>query len=123
LLSCDWSWLSQSDANHGAEKLTAEILKIGTQFIPRRHLYERKSTHPWINEEVVRAVRDKLAAQGTTMEADLTKRCSACIMGAYGKHVARERKQLQELPKGAKAWWSRSRRLMQNKMLFRACLP
>ena len=38
-------------------------------------------------------------------------------MEVYGKHVARERMKLQDMPKGAKAWWSKSRRLMQKKGL------
>ena len=42
-------------------------------------------------------------------------RCSAVIMEEYGKYVAREREQLLQLPRGAKAWWSRSRKLMQRK--------
>jgi hypothetical protein len=38
-------------------------------------------------------------------------------MEEYGKHVARERMKLHDMPKGAKAWWSKSRRLMQKKRL------
>ena len=36
-------------------------------------------------------------------------------MEEYGKFVARERSSLRDLPRGAKAWWSRSRRLLQTK--------
>ena len=36
-------------------------------------------------------------------------------MEEYCAYVARERSHLQDLPKGAKSWWSRSRRLMQRK--------
>jgi hypothetical protein len=36
-------------------------------------------------------------------------------MEEYGKYVARERRNLQDLPKGAKAWWTRSKRLMQKR--------
>jgi hypothetical protein len=76
---------------------------------------ERKSTHPWINDKVLELVRSKLAAEGTDEETECMKRCSACIMEEYGKHVAKERLQLQAMPKGAKVWWNKSRRLMQKK--------
>ena len=59
--------------------------------------------------------RSKLAAEGTDEETECMKRCSACIIEEYGKYVAKERMQLQAMPKGAKAWWSKSRRLMQKK--------
>ena len=115
LLCQDWSWLARTDPNTGAERLTACILGLAEFFIPQRLLEERKSTHPWINDKVLELVRSKLAAEGTDEETECMKRCSACIMEEYGKHVAKERKQLQAMPKGAKAWWSKSRRLMQKK--------
>ena len=111
----DWSWISFLDADNGAEQLTHTILKIAEIYIPRRWLYERKSTHPWINERVLHIVREKIAAQGKHQEDECRKRCSAIIIEEYGKYVARERNCLRELPKGAKAWWCRSRRLMQKK--------
>ena len=36
-------------------------------------------------------------------------------MEEYGRYVVRERSNLQDLPRGAKVWWSKSRRLMQKK--------
>ena len=95
--------------------MTSYILAAAEQFIPRRVLYERKTTHPWINENVLRVAREKVAAQGTAWEDELRKRCSQVIMEEYGKYIARERLNLQKQPRGAKAWWNKSRRLMQRK--------
>ena len=64
---------------------------------------------------VLRVVREKHDAQGTAFEDSCRKRCSDCIMEEYGKYEARERLNLQSLPAGAKAWWNRSKRLMQKK--------
>ena len=36
-------------------------------------------------------------------------------MKEYGKYIARESIKLKSLPRGAKAWWSKSRRLKQRK--------
>ena len=90
MFSEDWSWRSGVDANIGAEQFTARVLELAGQFIPKRCLHERKSTHPWINETVLRAVREKLAAQGTDLERErqARKHCSACIMEEYCKYVA-----------------------------------
>ena len=75
----------------------------------------RKSTHPWINDKVLQLVREKMAAEGTAKIEECRKRCSACIMEEYGKYIIKEKRSLQDMPKGAKAWWSRSRRLIQKK--------
>ena len=84
LVSQDWLWLSAVDANIGAEKLTAHILSLAEFYIPRRWMNERKSTHPWINDKVMRLVQEKLAAEGTDAEAASRKRCSTCIVEEYG---------------------------------------
>ena len=60
LLLEDWTWLTHTDANTGAERLTAYILDLAGRFIPRRCLHERKSTHPWINDKVLQLVREKM---------------------------------------------------------------
>ena len=65
LASQDWAWLSTVDSNEGAERLTSSILELAGQFIPRRRLQERKSTHPWINERVLQQVRKKMADEGS----------------------------------------------------------
>ena len=52
----DWTWLTHTDANTGADRLTAYILDLASRFIPRRCLHERKSTHSWINEKVLQLV-------------------------------------------------------------------
>jgi len=102
LLCQDWSWLARTDPNTGAERLTVCILGLAEFFIQKRLLKERKSTHPWINDKVLELVRSKLAAEGTDEETECMKRCSACIMEEYGKHVAKERLQLQAMPKRCK---------------------
>ena len=76
---------------------------------------ERKSTHPRFNERILHLVQQKLAAVGPEAELECRKRCSAGIMEEYGKFVMKERSHLQSMPKGAKGWWSRSKRLMQRK--------
>ena len=103
------------EANTGAQRLTDHILRLAEFFIPRRWMNERKSTHPWINERILHLVQEKLAAVGPEAELECRKRCSAGIMEEYGKFVMKERSHLQSMPKGAKGWWSRSKRLMQRK--------
>ena len=60
-------------------------------------------------------VAAKRASEGTAFEQQRRDECSAGILEEFGKYVAKERSQLQSLPRGVKLWWSKARRLMQRK--------
>jgi hypothetical protein len=64
---------------------------------------------------VVKLVEAKHAAEGTPAEEEYNKRCSAGIVEEYCKYVSREREALQEMRPGAKGWWAKCRRLLQQK--------
>ena len=72
-----WSQLLNVDANSGAQRLTQAILELAAYYIPQRILRERKSTHPWITEAVLKKVLDKRAAEGTEKEQECRKKCSS----------------------------------------------
>ena len=42
-------------------------------------------------------------------------KCSSCIVDEYYKSIRKERAGLQDMPRGAKGWWRKSKRLMQKK--------
>jgi hypothetical protein len=111
----DWSQLDGMNVHDGAQFVTATVLFIAEQFIPKRTLREHKATHPWVNNRVLELVAAKRAAEGTAREEECRKACSAAIMDEYGKYVARERSELQAMRRGLKQWWSKARRLMQRK--------
>ena len=68
LSKMDWSWLESTDPNSGAQQLTDLILDCARHHIPQRTLREHKSTHPWVNERVIKLVEAKRAAEGTDQE-------------------------------------------------------
>ena len=98
----DWSWLQQADPSTGAQKLTDMILSISSKFITKSDLRERKTTHPWVGQQVLELVREKKEAEGSNRERECRDRCSAGIMEEYGKYFARERTVLQNMPQGKK---------------------
>ena len=115
LCAHDWSRLSQVSACEGASILTETILSMASNYIPKRFLQERKSTHPWLNDRAMRAVAAKQAARGTDRELEEQANCSACILEEYNKYVDRERERLKSSKQDSKAWWARTRRLLQQK--------
>jgi hypothetical protein len=103
------------DANAAAVMVTETILGYSKKFIPQRLISERKSTHPWLNDRVIKLVAAKRASEGTDFERQRRDECSAGILEEFGKYAAKERNHLSSLPRGAKLWWSIARRLMQRK--------
>ena len=63
----------------------------------------------------LRLVREKTASEGIAKVEECRKRCSACMIEDHGKYITKEKRYLQDMAKGVKAWWSRSRCLMQKK--------
>ena len=57
----------------------------------------------------------KRAAEATNTEQECRITCSSCIVDEYYKYIRKERAGLQDMPRGAKGWWRKSRRLMQTK--------
>jgi hypothetical protein len=111
----NWTWLHAAHADAAASGLTAKILTLAQKYIPKRILFEKKSTHPWVNGRVLHLVQRKKEAEGTVNENEVRDQCSKGILEEYGKYVQRERAQLQKQRSGYKSWWSMSRRLLQKK--------
>ena len=64
---------------------------------------------------MVKLVETKRAAEGTPAEEEYKKWCSTGIVEEYGMYVSRQREALQEMRPGAKGWWAKCRRLLQQK--------
>ena len=113
LASHDWSALHSLDAHSAAQLVTDGLFNSARKFTPQRTICERKSTHPWLNDRVmIELVATRWAAEGTELENQKMIECSAGILEEYGKYVVKVRGELQALPRGAKKWWSKARRLM-----------
>ena len=72
--------------------------------IPRKTVRAKKSTHPWLTDEVMKLVAQKQLAEGTEGERAAREKCSAGIVEQYHKYIARERRQLQTMRGASKAW-------------------
>ena len=85
LQSEDWSSLSSKDPDEGARHLSETLLQHASCCTKKKHVIERKSTHPWLNDAVQRAVRDKRDAEGTSAEKEKAKDCSSVVMQEYDR--------------------------------------
>ncbi len=111
LSESDWSFIDADATDEAAAQLTGDILRMAQECIPRRKLCDKKSTHPWLTDNVVELVRAKNAAVGTEFEREAAEACSAGILQEHEAYVKRTKSELSELPRGSKAWWSKSREL------------
>ena len=103
------------DPDEAAEFFKANFLEIAEKCIPRAPKKFRKSTHPWLTNAGVEAVREKLAAQGQEDERDKAEQCSRILMGEFNEHVSRSRGKLADDKGSPKKWWVQARQLMQSR--------
>ena len=60
--------------------MTDTLLNLAEDNIPRRSVTIHKSTHPWLTERGEEAVRRKHVAQGSAVEAEAARECSAILL-------------------------------------------
>ena len=102
-------------ADKAAETLQNEILAAAKEFVPSKILKETKSTHPRINERVMKLVRLKHNAENTTQAGVAREACSRGLKEEFEKYVSREKEALQKAPKATKGWWTKSGRLLRQR--------
>ena len=76
----DWALLEVCDPDIGAQYINDAILAAAKQCIPTKVLHQRKSTHPWLTEDIQEMVRAKQSAEGTPEERAAAERCSGAIL-------------------------------------------
>ena len=107
LAETDWGFLETSGPHAGAKRINDIIFEAAERCIPKKTLHERKSTHPWLTDKVEELVRTKQAAEGTPDERTAAEMCSKSILEEYHAYVKKSATQLQQMPPGNKAWWSK----------------
>ena len=91
------------------------ILALAASHIPKRNLSVQKSTHPWLNRDLVALVAAKRAAAGTPDYERAVLACSSGIMAEYSLYNARARQRLLDTKRGSKHWWNISRELLSQR--------
>ena len=112
----NWTCLENMHPEKGAQWLTTTILKHMANSFACKEITVRKSSHPWLNSRVERAVQDKTQA-APDERAAATRKCSAVIKEEHDLWLARSRAQLANMPSGSKQWWKRSRQVAMQKEL------
>ena len=90
----DWTPMDALDVDSAERffhRLTFAILR---HHVRERELCERKSTHPWLNERCVEAIRAKNASAGPEAFAARTNECNAIIFAKFTQHIVRMRDKL-----------------------------
>jgi hypothetical protein len=92
----DCSYMTGQDASQAARHITKMIFGAASKHIPQRMLHSKKSSHPWLTDDLAQIVAEKRAAEGTPAYEDAVKACSAAIMGGYNNYVAGAKEKLRD---------------------------
>ena len=110
-----WEEMTEMNASDAADFLGKTIQESAEHCIPRRELRERKSTHPWLTAETEILVQEKNDAEGTPSEREAAEKCSAGILAGFLEYTRRCAEKLRGLLPSSKAWWAKSRQLLDLK--------
>ena len=111
----DWNCMTAMDPDAASMYLANRISDAAELCVPKKQIREKKSTHPWLTSEIEDRAEAKRAAEGTPKEREAAEACSAGILKQYVEFTKDSARKLSEMPAGSKGWWSKTRRLMDNK--------
>ncbi len=111
----EWDCMNAMGPDEASGYLSKTILDAAELCIPRKTFFDKKSTHPWLTDEVEDLVEAKRTAEGTPSEREAAEACSAGILSSFVEFTKTCADKLRQLLPGSKGWWSKSRQLMDNK--------
>ena len=111
----DWTFIRNTSPHDGVKRLTNVVLESAKLCIRKKRIKETKSTHPWLNDRVLRAVETKRQATGTQEERQKAAECSSIILEEYMAWGDNMKNELRGMPPVAKAWWATERQLQLQK--------
>ena len=116
----NWDWIDHISSTEGAGRLTRFILEVAAAYIPNEEVYERKSSHPWINDRCRRAVAKKHASAGQQNFQTVAVECSRILLEEHQLYIKRLRTKLLRTKTSSKMFWKIGNRLL-NKMHIGTC--
>ena len=103
------------EPDEGSRHLSETLLQHSGNCIQKKCVVEKKTTHPWLNDVVLRAVTEKRDAEGMASEIEKAKMCSQVVMQEYNNWVTKVHKDLTDMKPGSKSWWKFERQLQLQK--------
>ena len=96
-----------------SDSFTGQLSRSYAKHVPERELFEHKSTHPWLNERCIEAIRLKNASAGPEAFVARTRECNGIIFEEHTKYIVRMRDKLANEKRGSKSWWKITNEIMQ----------
>ena len=79
-------------------KFTNHVLNIASEYIPKSRRIPRAYNHQWLNDECLRLLEEKYAAEGTLAYADKQRLCTEGLLRHHQLHIERIRNKICKLP-------------------------
>ena len=100
----EWDCMETMYPNTVSQYLLTSVTEAAQLCIPQKMIQEKKSTHPWLTDEVEDLVEAKQAAEGTPNEREATEACSAGILRQFIEYTKESAQKLRRLLPGSKGW-------------------
>ena len=113
ILNKDWRALfDDSDPDGSVQRFCEALLDSCDKNIPRRTIYTKIASHPWLDETCFAAVAAKSAAAGSSEFADKSKLCGEVLRNAFLEYRRKLRARILDLPRHSKEWWRLNKELL-----------
>ena len=107
--------LDDRDPEASVRRFCDAIQEICVDNIPRKTIFTKVASHPWLDASCLEAVAAKSAASGTLEFAEKSRICNETLRGAFVAYRQNLRERILALPRHSKEWWRLNKELLHRK--------
>ena len=86
-----------------------------SRFIPKKTIFNRQVSHPWLDDECFSAIQAKCLATSTDEFLDKQKLCAAVLSRKFQTYQESLKVCIRSLPRSSKVLWEPNRELLNRK--------
>ena len=110
--SGDFQLVTPVIVDQAIDQFEAHLLRVVKRHVPHQKVRIQKQSHPWLDEECRRAIRDKYVSFGTAAFASKRDICTQVLRDGLLRHIAKTRDKLCAMKPSSKQWWKTANSLM-----------
>lgn len=86
LRSTYWDFVKEGTVNEAADKFIGLLWDVCVRYIPRSAIKNKRSTHPWLNDQCCQAISLKAAAEGANQFVAARDSCAQTLQEAFKEY-------------------------------------
>ncbi len=107
-------FLDDSRFDDGVDDFCDNLSNLCASFIPKKIIFSRQRSHPWLDDECFEAIEAKCLATGDEFLVQ-ERECAEVLTRKFVEYQVLLKERIRQLPRSSKLWWRLNRELLNKK--------